>query len=119
MKLCECGCGKPAPTATITVNKYGYKKGDPMRFIHSHHWKGKHHTEESKKKVRQAKWGEKNGMWKGEDITEESGRQRARLRYELRECVLCGGEAADRTTETAIQPIMILQMSKFSVGVAT
>ena len=96
MKLCECGCGQPAPIATITVSKYGYKKGEPMRFVHCHHWKGRHHTEKSKEKVRQAKWGEKNGMWKGESIVEETGRQRARFRYELRECVLCGEPATDR-----------------------
>ena len=35
-------------------------------------------------------------MWKGDDIAEETGRQRARFRYELRECVLCGKPATDR-----------------------
>lgn len=35
-KLCECGCGNPAPLAKQTDNKKGYKKGDPLRFIAGH-----------------------------------------------------------------------------------
>lgn len=95
-KLCECGCGGLAPIAIITSRRSGWIKGQPKRFIWGHGWKGKHHTEESKEKVRVAKWGEKNPMWKGDDIVEESGRQRARLRYHLFKCELCGEEATDR-----------------------
>lgn len=37
-KLCECGCGKELP--------------DPRkRYIHNHHFKNKHHTDQSKKKI--------------------------------------------------------------------
>jgi hypothetical protein len=36
MKLCECGCGQPAPIAAKTTRKRGYIKGEPMRFIHGH-----------------------------------------------------------------------------------
>ncbi len=36
-KLCECGCGKPAPIATHNQTRYGYVKGLPMRFIKGHH----------------------------------------------------------------------------------
>ena len=96
IKLCECGCGNLTPIAKMTARRLGHVKGQAVRFIQNHHWKGKHHKEESKEKVRQAKWGEKNGMWKGENITEETGRQRARFRYELCECILCGEEATDR-----------------------
>lgn len=39
IKLCECGCGLPAPIASKTDNKHGYKKGKPRRFIVGHHMK--------------------------------------------------------------------------------
>jgi hypothetical protein len=37
VKLCECGCGLPAPIAKITSRARGYAKGEPMRFRHGHH----------------------------------------------------------------------------------
>jgi hypothetical protein len=37
VKLCGCGCGEPAPIATITRAKYGWVKGRPTRFVHNHH----------------------------------------------------------------------------------
>src|SRR5262249_36848984 len=33
-KLCECGCGEPAPIAKRAED--GYLKGQPKRFIHGH-----------------------------------------------------------------------------------
>jgi hypothetical protein len=36
IKLCECGCGKPAPIATQTKKKWGHVQGQPMRFIRGH-----------------------------------------------------------------------------------
>ena len=41
-KLCECGCGMPAPIATYTNARLGYKKGNPVRFIsgHNNHYNG-------------------------------------------------------------------------------
>lgn len=37
-KLCECGCGKPAPISKETSNWHGrgYIKGQPVRFIQGH-----------------------------------------------------------------------------------
>jgi hypothetical protein len=40
-KLCECGCGQPAPIATKTSSRQGYVKGQPMRFVNNHHWRGR------------------------------------------------------------------------------
>lgn len=39
-KLCECGCGSPAPLSQLTDIKRGYVKGQPMRFIWGHNRKG-------------------------------------------------------------------------------
>lgn len=36
MKLCECGCGQPAPIATQTDRARGAVKGQPRRFISGH-----------------------------------------------------------------------------------
>lgn len=36
MKLCECGCGKPAPIATKTSTARGHAKGQPHRFRVGH-----------------------------------------------------------------------------------
>ncbi len=35
-KLCECGCGQPAPIAKRTNTKLGHVKGQPVRFIAGH-----------------------------------------------------------------------------------
>jgi hypothetical protein len=36
VKLCECGCGQPAPIAKLTNNRLGYVKGGPKRFVAGH-----------------------------------------------------------------------------------
>jgi len=40
-KLCECGCGQPAPIAAQTEALDGRVKGQPTRFIHGHNQRGK------------------------------------------------------------------------------
>lgn len=40
MKLCECGCGQPAPIASKTNRAKGYVKGEPMRFVNGHQMGG-------------------------------------------------------------------------------
>lgn len=37
IKLCECGCGQPAPLSDRNHKRKGRVKGQPMRFIHNHH----------------------------------------------------------------------------------
>lgn len=37
IKLCECGCGQPAPIATRTISESGYIRGQAKRFVHGHH----------------------------------------------------------------------------------
>jgi hypothetical protein len=36
MKLCECGCGEPAPIAIMTSAKWGHVAGQPMRYVRGH-----------------------------------------------------------------------------------
>lgn len=36
-RLCECGCGQPAPIAKWTSKSKGHVKGQPVRFINGHH----------------------------------------------------------------------------------
>lgn len=43
LKLCECGCGQPAPIATTTNKRRGVIKGQPRRFIHGHNPVAKRH----------------------------------------------------------------------------
>lgn len=38
-KLCECGCGAPAPIAPRNNKRQGWTKGAPLRFIHGHNAK--------------------------------------------------------------------------------
>lgn len=40
-KLCECGCGEPAPIARMTNAALGYVKGRPMRFVNGHQNRGR------------------------------------------------------------------------------
>jgi hypothetical protein len=37
VKLCECGCGEPAPIARMTSRRSGWIKGQAVRFVHNHH----------------------------------------------------------------------------------
>ena len=41
MKLCECGCGQPAPIASVSNRKWGHLKGHPVRFVKGHHQRKK------------------------------------------------------------------------------
>lgn len=35
-RLCECGCGTPTPPSKTHNPKYGYVKGQPLRFVPGH-----------------------------------------------------------------------------------
>lgn len=45
IKLCECGCGEPAPIAKQTVKKQGWVKGWPKRFVRYHNINHLPHSE--------------------------------------------------------------------------
>lgn len=43
-KLCDCGCGQPVRLATYSQPRYGYRRGDPKRFVNGHNRKGRIET---------------------------------------------------------------------------
>jgi len=59
IKLCECGCGKPAPISKYNETKRGYVKGKPRRFICGHYGTGK--------------MGKNSSHWKGGKIIRTDG----------------------------------------------
>lgn len=50
-KLCECGCGRPAPIAQRHCPKRGYVKGQPHRFISGHHTRGRRQSAAARAKI--------------------------------------------------------------------
>lgn len=69
-KLCECGCGEPTKFATRSRPERGLAKGEPLRYVNHHCWRGRQHTEETRRKmtqVQQAKSprGSASHRWKG------------------------------------------------------
>ena len=44
VKLCECGCGKPAPIAKWNDRSYGWEKGQSKRFVKGHAGATKEHN---------------------------------------------------------------------------
>jgi hypothetical protein len=42
VKLCECGCGHPAPIAGRSDKRHGHVKGQPVRLIRGHILKKDH-----------------------------------------------------------------------------
>lgn len=81
MKLCDCGCGQPAPISKIDRPERGYKKGDPQKFIRGHchvsshseatrqaiaeSGRGRKPTEQTRKRLSESKRGRRNPSWKG------------------------------------------------------
>ena len=41
IKLCECGCGEPAPLAKANYYARGIMKGQPFRFVANHEGRGR------------------------------------------------------------------------------
>lgn len=44
--LCECGCGQPTAMAQRTWARYGWVKGEPLRFVHGHNGKSRETVQE-------------------------------------------------------------------------
>lgn len=51
MKLCECGCGEPAPIAKWDHRLKGHVKGEPVRFVNGHNTRGKPKSPETRAKM--------------------------------------------------------------------
>jgi hypothetical protein len=78
VKLCECGCGEPAPIAPKNNTKRGYVKGQPFRFVVGHNPPSEHFRERARESVRgplsaealeriaESKRGAKHPLWQGD-----------------------------------------------------
>ncbi len=56
-KLCECGCGEPAPLATMTNAGLGRIKGLPLRFRSGHNMRGRRMSDVTRARLSDAKKG--------------------------------------------------------------
>lgn len=77
-KLCECGCGLPAPLVRSTNRNKGVYRGQPRRFRKGH--------------MR----GPLTPGWKGNAALDTTKRSRGRKFFELGPCERCGEPATDR-----------------------
>lgn len=100
VKLCECGCGQPAPIAKYTSYGVGWIKGQPKRFIHGHAVRGRKHTKEECERMKgrgnTGAVGESNVTWKGNTASTNAGRKRAQKDFPMGKCTLCGADGKDR-----------------------
>lgn len=55
--LCMCGCGEPAPIATVTRRDRGQVRGEPVRFILGHTQRGRTASPETRAKLAAAQRG--------------------------------------------------------------
>lgn len=97
MKLCECGCGQPAPIANHTRRALGHVKGQPIRFIRGH-----------------------NGHREDADPVQR-GRREAEKRYPIEGLCEngCGRPLLIATTSTATPPTTPRRTSGDSAAAAT
>ena len=79
MKLCECGCGEPAPISKRNRYDLGFVKGQPIRFIRGHNYN-----------QLPLKKGEDNGMWKGGKVDRKGyvGIKQKSGRYKLEHIII-------------------------------
>lgn len=119
-KLCECGCGAPAPIAKYTNSGKGWVKGEPKRFVNGHNgvankgrrltpehraklraaWKGRsatrkgwRHTPETRARISSAQLGERHPRWSGDAASYKTIHEWLRTRYPKRSiCAGCGRE---------------------------
>src|SRR3954453_11804163 len=87
----ECGCGLPAPLSPQTDTSRGYTKGEPRRFRHGHHARGRKHSPETRAKM--ARYGPAHHAWKGDDVGYSGLHQWARRSFvKADRCEDCGTE---------------------------
>lgn len=85
VKLCECGCGQPAPIMPVNYDQRGLVKGQSFRFIHGHNGRRPVEKRFWEKVDKEAK----NGCWewtgarqrKGYGVLKVDGKAIAMHRY--------------------------------------
>lgn len=68
--LCACGCGQRTKITPRSRPERGLAKGDPLRYVNHHAWRGRQHTEETLRKMSQVQQdtslrGAASHRWKG------------------------------------------------------
>jgi hypothetical protein len=84
MKLCECGCGQPAPIAQQTTTRLGYVKGQPKRFVNGHNNGAKATPLEQRLKHVEVEAGYQTPCWRGTWTPHPAGYCRVKDRGKLR-----------------------------------
>lgn len=117
VKLCECGCGLPAPISTRSRPDRGQGKGDAVRFIRGHAMRGKALSIEARQKMSAVRKGKRHTIasriamataakrganhpdWKGDEIAYSTIHNwLARVAVKTGTCSVCG---AKRITQWA------------------
>lgn len=84
IKLCECGCGLPAPIAKRTRTKLGHIKGQPIRMIRGHAM-GKYEIDREiahRKEINDRKRYKERAIARGRALVQEY--------FEAHPCIDCG-----------------------------
>lgn|SRR3990167_2163685 len=80
--LCHCGCGRAAPIAKKSSNRYGWVAGKPIRFIRGHNSVGQSLSLTIREKIAAAqrgvprKSGPSHPQWKGSKLTGNGYREK-------------------------------------------
>lgn len=96
--LCKCGCGEKTPLAKRTYGKWGHVKGQPIDFIHNHHRNGIKHTEESRAKMSekiQAHVDVYGGMFAGKSHSDETKKRMREAQLGEKSANFKGGKKLD------------------------
>lgn len=83
VKLCECGCGEPAPIANRNRLSRGIRKGEPQRFIVGH--VSRAFSEETRAKIDAGKLGRKQSEEAKRKLREAQYARSAETKRKMRE----------------------------------
>lgn len=96
MKLCECGCGEPAPISNKNRPEIGHVKGMPIRFILGHH--ARLQSQETA-----ARWNGGTSMVKGYYVVQMPGHHRADTRGYVPQHILIAEKALGRDLRLPVE----------------
>lgn len=74
--LCQCGCGGKTAVATQSHRRHGWRKGEPLKYIRGHSFRGRKHSEEARRRMGDAargRVGPSAPNWRGGRRVHHSG----------------------------------------------